>query len=407
MDKEKPSLKIALCCPRFLWAGGGSVDHARRLAEELVELGHQVTIVSDGGSNGEVGTSLPVVSLPRDLKTETRAQNRLDIADIHGFYRFASWMNRSGRNQLVASGPWCPELANPKTFEGFDVVALLNAASAWTILFGRLLRKHPNAMTVVMPLFHVRETSGCWPVHRRAVARADLINTSTEFENEWLAERGWPARKLHAIGPAADPSVLVPNPTAFRRKYGIGPNEKLVLFLGRKVWNKGVIHVVQAMEHVWKKDPTAVLVLMGFAHNTEEWLKAYTRHATGRIINRDNASEQEREDALEACDVMAAPSISDSFGIVYLDAWRHGKPVIACTKTACASVVQHEENGLLVDFGDVPSIGNSLNTLLRSSEDATRMGRAGHDLWETRYTWQEVARRTESLYLQFRKSKCE
>lgn len=394
---DKP-MRIAICCPRFLWAGGGSVDHARRLGEELQELGHKVSIYCDASDKGTVDTVLDVIQLPRDRSVEIRAQKRLDFETVRGFYRLANWMNRSGRNQLVASGPWCYGVAEPATFGDADIIVLLNAASAWTLLFGVLVKQKRKALTVVMPLFHTRETSALWPIHRRTLQEADVINTSTSFENEWLSKRGWPEKKLHAIGPAADPSSLYPNGAGFRQQYRIPMNAKVVLFLGRKVWNKGVIHVVQAMETVWEEDPEAVLVLMGFAHNTNEWLRGYTKKASGCLININNANEQLREDALSACDVMAAPSISDSFGIVYLDAWRHRKPVIACKNTACASVVRDGLNGYLVEFGAVPEIGKALLEIFRSPETSSEMGRAGHELWQERYTWKEVARRTEALY---------
>jgi glycosyltransferase involved in cell wall biosynthesis len=84
-------------------------------------------------------------------------------------------------------------------------------------------------------------------------------------------------------------------------------------------------------------------------------------------------------DFYDALDVFAMPSRTDSFGIVYLEAWANGKPVVAARAGGVVEVVSHEENGLMVPFGDVGALSEALGRLIREPELASRLGRTGRD----------------------------
>ena len=63
---------------------------------------------------------------------------------------------------------------------------------------------------------------------------------------------------------------------------------------------------------------------------------------------------------LAAADVFAMPSRTDSFGIVYLEAWLYRLPVIAARTWGMSDVVRNGEDGLLVPFGDVSVLAQTL-----------------------------------------------
>ena len=75
-------------------------------------------------------------------------------------------------------------------------------------------------------------------------------------------------------------------------------------------------------------------------------------------------SNDEKLSVFHSCDVFAMPSRSESFGLVYLEAWLHKKPVIGCNIKAVANLIDHNKNGLLVKFNDTNELSLTIKTLL-------------------------------------------
>ena len=83
------------------------------------------------------------------------------------------------------------------------------------------------------------------------------------------------------------------------------------------------------------------------------------------------------------------PSRTDSFGIVFLEAWANGLPVVAAAAGGVPEVVRHGETGLLVPFGDLDRLTGALLALLSDPARARAMGEAGRPLVERGYTWDD------------------
>ena len=73
---------------------------------------------------------------------------------------------------------------------------------------------------------------------------------------------------------------------------------------------------------------------------------------------------QIKQDLLAATDIFVLPSRIDSFGIVFLEAWAYGKPVIGGNAGGIPDVIAHGHDGLLVDYGDVDGLADAMRTLL-------------------------------------------
>ena len=397
-------MNISLFCPRYLYAGGGSVLYTRRVAEELVRRGHAVTLVTDRPLETPkypepVPAGATLRLLERDPRPEQRARRRLALGNRRGCYRLARWLFSSGKQQLLAAGPWCPELTEPRNFSDTEVFILVNSGST---AFGEALRQalawRSGKIRAAIPLFHPKEEFAAFEHHDTVHLQVDWVGTLSEYERTFLIARGWPEEVIDTLGAGSD-ECPAPAPD-FRARHRISDSAPLVLFLGRKIFNKGLPHVIAAMDAIWDQRPDARLVVMGFSHNPPEWLDGYlakSRHpARERVVNLDDVPEAERESALAACDVLAAPSVSDSFGIVYLDAWRHAKPVIACRDTCCETIIADGHTGLLVPFGDVPALATALSGLLNDPARARAIGQAGQLEWRNHYQWSQVTDRLEA-----------
>jgi phosphatidylinositol alpha-1,6-mannosyltransferase len=89
-------------------------------------------------------------------------------------------------------------------------------------------------------------------------------------------------------------------------------------------------------------------------------------------------NDQQLEQAYRHADVLVMPSIGEGFGIVFLEAWKHGLPVVAGNQDASAEVVTHGLNGLCVNPDSLEEITGAITALLQDRGRAFRMGAAGY-----------------------------
>jgi glycosyltransferase involved in cell wall biosynthesis len=112
----------------------------------------------------------------------------------------------------------------------------------------------------------------------------------------------------------------------------------------------------------------------------------------------DFVSEEEKLDLLDACDLLVLPSRSDSFGIVLLEAWFYGKPVVGARAGGIPGLVRDGVDGLLVPFGDETELALSIQKLLLDSEYAGKLGAAGRERVLSEFTWDNKYQLVKAVY---------
>ena len=170
-------------------------------------------------------------------------------------------------------------------------------------------------------------------------ARLGAVLAQSEYEKRHLTDRGVSPEKIFVYGLGASSVPPTGDGAAFRARHGIG-NRPVVLFIGRRQRYKGYHALAEAMAQVRESVPDALLVCVG------PWGEPpYPELPEGALLDLGRVSEEEKEDALAACDVFCLPSTDESFGLVYVEAWRYGKPVIAGPAPAVREMVRDGENG--------------------------------------------------------------
>lgn len=109
-------------------------------------------------------------------------------------------------------------------------------------------------------------------------------------------------------------------------------------------------------------------------------------------------SADEVKEHMDKCDVFSLPSWNEAFGVVYLEAMACGKPVIGCEGQGIADVVAHGETGFLVPPREVGSLADTLLLLLENPDLRAKVGKQARGLVEDSYTWEKNARRTARVY---------
>ena len=250
---------------------------------------------------------------------------------------------------------------------------------------------------VLTPLAHLGQFhGGDTPSDFARYRRADAITTMTDWEKGWFASEGVDAERIVTTGMGPN-AVRSRDGLAFRAAHGIPADAPLVLYIGRKERYKGYIHLLDAAEVVWRRHPDTRFVFIGIPGFYSSFVDEFARYADERIVDIERASGAEKSAALDACDVFAMPSVHETFGIGYLEAWLHEKPVIGGDIPALREVIAHGHDGLVV-AQRVDDIASAISALLADAELRARMGRAGAAKVAERWDWERVMDRVEEAY---------
>ena len=250
---------------------------------------------------------------------------------------------------------------------------------------------------VLTPLAHQGQFhGGDAPADFERYRRASMITTMTEWERGWYASHGIDPYRIVTTG--MGPNATRSNDGAtFRRRHGIPQTAPMVLYVGRRERYKGFIHLLDAADLVWRRHPETRFVFIGVPGFYGTVVDEFARYTDERIVVVERATSAERSDALAACDVYAMPSIHETFGIGYLEAWLHEKPVIGGDIPPLCEVITHGTDGVVVPQR-IDDIAAALTALLGDPELRARMGAAGLAKLRERWDWEQVMLRVEDAH---------
>lgn len=126
-------------------------------------------------------------------------------------------------------------------------------------------------------------------------------------------------------------------------------------------------------------------------HAQEPWIK--------RVFFHGAVAEDELYRHYASCDLFVAPSLFESFGLIYHEAMQYGKAVVGCYTGGIPEVVEQGLEGLLVQPDDAESLVQALTTLMSNQELREKMGRAGAERIHYRTNYYTMAANLEEVYL--------
>ncbi len=188
------------------------------------------------------------------------------------------------------------------------------------------------------------------------------------------------------------------DPAAVRKSYGVGPMDPMVLFVGRMVYQKGPDLLLEAIPHILKFHNNAKFVFAG--DGEMRWGIEERAHHMGiahatRFLGYHNGWRL--VDLFKACDLVCIPSRNEPFGIVILEAWSAGKPVVASLNGGPGEIVWHDVNGLKI-YPHPDSVAWGIGSSFADFDHARWMGRNGRIAVETAFSWDVIADQTLAVY---------
>ncbi len=230
---------------------------------------------------------------------------------------------------------------------------------------------------ILVPHAHFDDDFYHFPDLLDSARRAGLVLAAPRVAVDFLAGKGCNARYLPA-GCDAQERFSAADVASFREIYR--DDAPFVLVLGRKAGAKGYRKIIDAARLLDQEGVRVRVVLIG---PDDDGLAVDARHA--RYLGRQPRNVV--RGALMSCAALCNMSSSESFGIVLLEAWLAGRPVIANRNCAAfRDMAVHEENALMVDDSE---LGSAIRTVLARPELAERLARNGRATAE-RFDWAVV-----------------
>jgi alpha-maltose-1-phosphate synthase len=214
---------------------------------------------------------------------------------------------------------------------------------------------------------------------------------------------------LHQYRPMPNPSVLA--------KYGIDPDRRFVLFVGRITRQKGIIHLVEAIKSI---RPGVQVVLCAGAPDTPEIGREMADRVNRARLESENpilwipeiVPKDEIITLYTHASLFVCPSVYEPFGIINLEAMACGTPVVASAVGGIIEVVVPGKTGLLVpvdaeggaDFEPkdpakfARDLAEAINKLLDDPERLKEMGARSRERVEHFFSWTSIARWTMDFY---------
>ncbi len=357
---------------------GGIEFHMRDLAEKLASSGEaKVSVLVANEGPGDVRETIAGVEV-------TRLSRLFEYASTP----VAPGMARSLRGSAASVTP--PDVLH------------LHFPYPWGEM--SWLSAHPRIPTVMT--YHsdiVRQKAALAayrPFLERVLDRVDLIIASSPNmvrHSEFLAPRKEKCRiipfGIHTERFAETPELLA-RAAQLRERHG---ERKVVLFVGRLVYYKGIDVLMRAMQGI-----DADLVVIGRGPLESEMRDFTQTHGMAeRVFFEPPVDDTDLAAWYHAADVFCLPSVarSEAFGLVQLEAHASGLPVISTDLTTGVPFVnEHGVSGLVVPPGDAEALGAALKELLGDDELRARLGRQAKERARARFTIDRMAADTLAVY---------
>ncbi|HTR76246.1 MAG TPA: glycosyltransferase family 4 protein [Solirubrobacterales bacterium] len=371
---------------------GGLARHVRKLSEALVELGVEVHVLTRGGE--ESPTSEVVAGVAVHRIREPGHPSDLD--------KFIAWVERMNADMLAAG----VELGDRFDFDlvhGHDWLV----ASACDHLARRM--SAPLITTIHATEYGRHQgwvqdhpQSYIHGVERWIVNRSQRVITCSAFMRDQVADLfGVALGRITAIPNGIDPDDLPrsePAALARLRAEFAAPEERLVLLIGRLVYEKGFQLALEAMPEVIAAVPGTRFLVAGTGTHEEE-LKRQAEELG--LMEHGTFLGWIGDDVLHSlyaiADLTVVPSIYEPFGLVALEAMASGCPCIVADTGGLREVVPHEEAGLRFAASDPEALAEVAIRVLSDPElEARLIAEAKEHI--LRFDWADVAARTADVY---------
>ena len=229
---------------------------------------------------------------------------------------------------------------------------------------------------------------------------SEVIVNSNYMKNELQRLFGLPYEKINVVPNGVNLNLFngIERDYNFRRRFAMD-NEKIILFMGRLVYEKGVQHLISAMPKILNGYHDAKLVIAGKGGMIEELKQqVYSMGIAEKVYFAGYLNGKDVQKMYKAADIAVFPSTYEPFGIVALEAMLSENPVVVSDIGGLNEIVQHRENGMKTYCGNPNSIADSILELLYDHKLCADITKKAKNKVRNEYNWSKIAQDTHFTY---------
>ena len=369
---------------------GGIARVVHDLSKRLIKDGHEVTVV----------TYRDNADVPEYENDKGVNVYRVDNYMIHP-NNFIDWImqlnfnmiskatqkkNKEGGYHEIHANYWIVIYAAKSLKNAYDIpiVATIHATEA-----GRNSGIHDETQR------YINDTE--WLLTYEAT---EVIVNSNYMKNEIQRLFGLPFDKINVIPNGINLSNFtgIERDYDFRRQYAMD-NEKIILYVGRLVYEKGVQHLIAAMPKILSNYNDAKLIIAGRGGMMDELrAEASNLGLNDKIYFTGYLNSKQVQKMYKCADVAVFPSTYEPFGIVALEAMLAGVPTVVSDVGGLDEIVTHGVDGMKSYAGNANSIADSVTALLYDHQLATNVSKKAKQKVKDQFNWEKIAQDTHFTY---------
>ncbi|MFC1921510.1 glycosyltransferase [Chloroflexota bacterium] len=377
---------------KYAWdTGGGIVKVAYDISRALVDRGHQITVfTTDRG-------------LPKDIDIKKNQHLSIDGMDVYYFRNLSKYFARIG-----ISIPYLSPIIIKRTLKTFDVIHIHNYrlmiipiifyyAQKYDIPY--VIQAHGNlpADTPMKILKQIYDYSCGYKI----LKGASKVIALTASEAEQYKRMGVREDRIEIIPNGIDLNEFqnLPQRGAFRKRYGLGNDKKIILFLGRLHQIKGINILVKAFSGLPKSPSDIRLVIagpdVGYLPTLQRLVKELNME--DEVFFPGALYGREKLEAYIDADMFVLPSIYETFPLVILEACACGLPIVVTDRCGIANMIDGQI-GLVVPY-DEKLLSRAILRMLDDDKMRREFGERGKSLVLKQLNWSMISERVEKVYL--------
>ncbi len=368
---------------------GGIARVVHDLSKRLIKDGHDVHVVTYKEGNVPYYENDKGVHVHRVDNYMINPNNFIDWIMQLNFNMIAK------ANELIANG------------EKFDVIH----AHDWLVAYAAKTLKNSYNMPLVSTI-HATEAGRNGGIHDEVqryindtewmltYESSEVIVNSKYMKNELQRLFGLPYEKINVVANGINSTAYsgVEKDYEFRRQYA-ADNEKIILFMGRLVYEKGIQHLISAMPKILENYHDAKLVIAGRGGMIDE-LKSQVE-AMGlseKVYFTGYLNAKQVSKMYKCADISVFPSTYEPFGIVALEAMLAGVPTVVSDVGGLNEIVEHGVDGMKSYAGNPNSLADSILSLLFNPQLCDSISKKAKAKVKSEFTWAKIAQDTHFTY---------
>ena len=368
---------------------GGIARVVHDLSQRLIKDGHEVTVITYKDGDAPEYESDKGVQVYRIENYMIRPNNFIDWIMQMNFNMIAK------ANELIANG------------EKFDTIH----AHDWLVAYAAKTLKHSYNIPLVSTI-HATESGRNSGIHDEVqryindtewlltYESSEVIVNSNYMKCELQRLFGLPFEKINVVpsGININNFAGIERDYEFRRQYAMD-NEKIILYVGRLVYEKGIQNLISAMPKILNGYHDSKLIIAGKGGMLDELKAQANSMGLGdKVYFTGYLNAKQVQKMYKCADVAVFPSTYEPFGIVALEAMLAGVPTVVSDVGGLNEIIEHGVNGMKSYAGNSNSIADSVLSLLYDHKLSANISKNAKNKVKEQFNWNKIAQDTHFIY---------